>query len=292
MTARAFHVRLFLAGLALVLVAGAERAATQDGAKTIFVSVIDEKGKPVTDMTATDFAIREDNVDREVVSVKKSEQPMAIALMIDTSTGTQDFVQDIRAAATAFITQIHAGSPESEIALWEFGQASIEIEGFTDDSEKLLKQAARLFPKQRASSVLLEGLLDTSRALARQKTPRRAIAVINIEPSTEVSSQQPNRVLQAFVEARTQFWAVSIQKGALENAQRDVVLNRFVQVGGGRREYVVTQSAAPPLMADYANAMVNQYEVTYTRPSGKPQVVMVGTARSGVKLIAGIAAPQ
>lgn len=292
MTARALHIRLSVAGLALVLVAGAEPVATQDNAKTIFVSVVDGNGKPVTDMTAADFAIREDNVDREVVSVKKSEQPMAIALMIDTSTGTEEYVQDIRAGAAAFIRQIHAGSPESRIALWEFGQASLEIEGFTNDSEKLLKQAARLFPKQRASSVLLEGLHDTSRALARQNTPRRAIVVINIEPSREVSSQQPNRVLQAFVEARTQFWAVSIQKGSLDNAPRDVVLNRFVQVGGGRREFIVTQAATAPLLTEYANAMVNQYEVTYTRPSGTPQIVMVGTARSGVKLLAGIAAPQ
>lgn len=292
MTARAFHVRLFFAGLALVLVAGAERAATQDGNKTIFVSVVDEKGKPVTDMTTADFAIREDSVDREVVSAKKTATPVAVALLVDTTTAAQDFVQDIRAGLTGFIDVMQKESPDSPISLWEFGQAAIQIKDFTTDHEALQKEAARVYPKQRASSVLLEALHETSQALARQKTPRRAIIIVNVEPSKEVSSQQPNRVLQSFLESRSQAWVVSVQKGSLENPSRDVVLNRFVQVGGGRREVVYTDNAIEVLLRDYASSLANQYEVTYMRPSGKPQIVQVGARRDGVKVLAGIAAPQ
>ena len=292
MTARALHVRLFLAALALVLVAGAERVATQDGNKTIYVSVVDEKGKPVTDMTTADFAIREDTVDREVVSAKKTATPVAVALLVDTTTAAQDFVQDIRSGLQGFIEVMQKESPESPISLWEFGQAAIQIKDFTTDFESLQKDAARVYPKQRASSVLLEALHETSRALARQKTPRRAMVIINVEPSKEVSSQQPNRVLQSFIESRSQAWIVSVQKGALENPSRDVVLNRFAQVGGGRREIVYTDNAVEVLLRDYAASLANQYEVTYTRPSGKPQIVQVGTRRPGTKAIAGIAAPQ
>lgn len=292
MTARAIHVRLFLAGLALVLVAGAERAAMQDNAKTIYVSVVDGKGKPVTDMTTADFAIREDTQDREVISAKKTATPVAVALLIDTTTEAQVFIQDIRAGLKGFLEVMQKESPESPISLWEFGQAAIRIKDFTTDHDSLQKEAARVYPKQRAASVLLEALYDTTQALARQKTPRRAIIIVNVEPSKEVSSQQPQRVLTSLVSSRSQVWAVSVQKGALENPSRDVVLNRFVQVGGGRREVVFTDNAVEALLRDYAASLANQYEVTYVRPSGKAQIVQVGARRDGVKVLAGIAAPQ
>jgi hypothetical protein len=141
--------------------------------------------------------------------------------------------------------------------------------------------------------VLLEALYDTTQALARRKTPRRAIVIVNVEPSKEVSAQGiAQKVLNSLIASRSQVWAVSVQKGALENAQRDVVLNRFVQVGGGRREVVFTDNAVEVLLRDFASSLVNQYEVTYARPSGKAQVVQVGARRDGVKVLSGIVAPQ
>jgi len=292
MNARALHVRLFVAGFGLVLLAGAEPAATQGASRTIFVSVVDGNGKPVTDMTVADFAIREDQVDREVLSAKKSEQPMAIALLVDTTTEAEEYVNDIRNGVKAFVQQILAANPKSEIALWEFGQAAIPIKGFTSSLADLEKEASRIFPKPRASSVLLEGIHEVSNELARQKTPRRAMVIVNVEPSNEISSQEPMRVQQALIRSRAQMWAVSVQKGNLKNPQRDVVLNRLAQIAGGRREFILTQSAISTWLTQYADALANQYEVTYNRPSGKPQIVQVGARRDGVKVIAGIAAPQ
>lgn len=285
-------LRLFVAGLGLAIFAGAELVARQGANKTIFVSVVDAKGKPVTDMTTPDFAVREDTVDREVVSVKKASDPVAVALLVDTTTEAQTFVQDIRAGLKGFIEVMQKESPQSEISLWEFGQAAIMIKDFTTDHEALQKEAARVYPKQRAASVLLEGLNDAFTALGRRKTPRRATIIINVEPSKEVSSQQPQKVLNALMASRSQVWAVSVQKGALENPSRDVVLNRFVQVGGGRREVVFTDNAVEVLLRDYASSLAHQYEVTYVRPSGKAQVVQVGARREGVKTLAGIVAPQ
>ncbi|MEX2271140.1 MAG: VWA domain-containing protein [Vicinamibacterales bacterium] len=292
MTARAHRRLVPLSCLALIVSLGAVAVGTQAAQKTIFVSVIDDKGKPVTDMTAADFAIREDNIDREIVSVKKSEQPLAIVLLIDTTTEAQVFIQDIRAGLKAFVETIAKESPQSQMALWEFGQAAVEIKDFTSDHQEFLKATARVYPKQRAASVLLEALDATTRALARQKTPRRAIVIVNVEPSKEVSSQQPQRVLTSLIASRSQVWAVSVQKGSLENPARDIVLNRFVQVGGGRREVVFTDNAVEVLMRDYASSLAHQYEVTYARPSGTPQIVQVGARRDGVKVLAGIAAPQ
>ena len=290
MTVRALRLGLLAAVSCSALAAAT--APSQENQKTVFVSVVDEKGKPVTGMTAADFAIREDTTDREVVAVKKTDTPVSVIVLVDTTTEAQGFIQDIRAGVKGFLDVMQKESPGAEIALWEFGQASIPIKDFTTDFEALQKEAGRIYPKQRAASVLLEALGDTTQALSRRKTPRRAIVIVNVEPSKEVSSQQPQAVLNSLIRSRSQVWAVSVQRGALENAQRDVVLNRFVQVGGGRREVVFTDNAVEVLLRDYASSIANQYEVTYVRPSGKAQVVQVGAKRDGVKVLAGIVAPQ
>lgn len=291
MTVRALRLGLLAAVSCSALAAAT--APSQENRKTVFVSVVDEKGKPVTDMAATDFAIREDTTDREVVAVKKTETPVSVALLVDTTTEAQVFIQDIRAGLKGFLEVLQKESPGSEVGIWEFGQAAIRIKDFSTDYESLQKEAARVYPKQRAASVLLEALGETTEALARRKTPRRAIVIVNVEPSKEVSAQGiAQKVLNSLIASRSQVWAVSVQKGSLENPSRDLVLNRFVQVGGGRREVVFTDNAVEVLLRDYAASLAHQYEVTYVRPSGKAQIVQVGARRDGVKVLAGIAAPQ
>ena len=73
--------------LALLLTSGASPVGTQGNNKSIFVSVLDADGNPVTGMTAADFAIREDNVDRKIVDVKPASQPIYVARVSPVSPG-------------------------------------------------------------------------------------------------------------------------------------------------------------------------------------------------------------
>ena len=85
---------------------------------------------------------------------------------------------------------------------------------------------------------------------------------------------------------------MSIQKGALKNAQRDVVLNAFTKNTGGDRQFIVGQSAIATHLKNFADALTSQYEATYKRPATKAQAVQIGVTRPGVKLHASGFAPQ
>jgi hypothetical protein len=294
MTARALYARLLIvAGLAFALTAGASAARTQGDDKTIFVSVLDAtSGAPITDMTTADFAIREDGQDRQVVSARLSTQPLHIVMLADTSRDAEDYIHDIRTGFKSFIKDVLAKNPESQIAIWEFGQAAMQIKGFTSDPLALDKEAAKLFPKPRAPSVLLEALGETSEELSKRSGPRRAIVSLNIEPGDEQSRQEPKKVNASLMKSRAQLWALSVQKGTMKNAQRDVVLNTFIRNAGGLREYIVAQSAIEGYMRRYAAALTSQYELTYKRPSGRAQVVQTGAMRNNVKIITSIVPPQ
>ena len=283
---------VFAACLALALTAGADAARTLPAEVSIFASVIDPAGNAITDLTTADFAIREDDADREVVSARLATQPMNVALLIDTSTAAEVFVQEMRVGFKTFIQTALASSPQSQLSLWEYGQAAVRIENFTSDAEKLGRTAGRLFTKPRSGSVLLEALFDASQSLAGRPSPRRAIVAVNIEPGDEQSRREPPQVNESLIFSRSQLWLVSVQKGQLAAEKRDLALNALVRNAGGRREFIVAASAIEGYMRQYAAALASQYEITYRRPSRSAKIVQTGVRREGARVIAGLAAPQ
>ena len=129
----------------------------------------------------------------------------------------------------------------------EFGQAAVTVVPFTTSGPDLEKGINRLSGKPRSASVLLEAINAASNNLAKRPSPRRAIVSLNIEPGDEQSREDPKRIVESLRKSVAQLWCVSIQKGALKNPQRDVVLNVFTKNTGGDREFIVGQSAIATL---------------------------------------------
>jgi hypothetical protein len=215
-----------------------------------------------------------------------------VVLLADTSSAVEDMLRDLRVSLTAFVRQVHAVSPEAQISLMEFGQAAVTVVPFTTSDQDLEKGINTLVGKPRTASVLLEAINAASNTLAKRPSPRRAIVALNVEPSDERSQEQPKRIIESLRRSVAQLWCVSIQKGALKNASRDVVLNDFTKNTGGDRQFIVGQSAIETWLKRYADALTAQYEATYKRPASKAQQVQIGTTRKGVRLHASGFAPQ
>lgn len=299
-----------LAGLlGLALLSMPALTATEQDEKILFLSAVDKDGKSVTDLTTPEIAILEDSADeREVISVKKSTQPLAIVMLADTTkqaggtgmmssqtsqTGAAELIRDIRVSVAAFMKDIITASPESQMMLMEFGQAAVPVTKMTSDLAELEKGVTRLFPKPGAASVLLEAIIEASKELSKTRTPRRAIVALNIEPGDEQSRQNIRQLHEGLVKAHSTIWAVSLQVGTNKNQARGLVLEKLTGDHGGRREFIQSQSALELVMKNFAANLLNQYEVTYRRPAGaKPQLVRVGVRREGLKLHASLIPPQ
>jgi hypothetical protein len=304
MTARAFSVRVLLPGVLVLLCVPATTVRTQGGVdKSLFLSVLDEAGKPVKDMVADDILIREDGVDRQVVAVTPARQAISVAVLVDTAQGKrvtdaygtpEDYVRDIRNAVGAFAKQLLGQSPNAVVSLTEFGQAAITMVPFTSNPVEYEKGVNRLVAKSGVGSVLLEALAQANNDLLKQPSTRRAIVSLNLEPSDEQSREDPKSIKEAFRKSGAQLWAVSVQRGTLKVSTRDLVLNDFAKESGGQRDHIVGISAIEGILKGYADALTYQYEVVYKRPeSNKPtKVIQVGTPRQGVKLHASGFAPK
>jgi len=311
MHARWFHLRV----LPTLVVVSATLALTspnltgwEQDEKILYLSALDAKGNAVADLKATDVLVREDNQDREVVSVKVSTQPLQIVLLADTTkeagdtgmmsrqdttAGAAELIRDIRVALTAFSQDIMAASPGSKIEVMEFGQAAVPVAKLTSNLADIEKGINRLFPKPNADSVLLEAIVEASKTLDKAKATRPVITVLNIEPSNEQSRQEPQKMVEELQKSHAQLWAVSLQKTQSTNERRGVVLGTLTKNTGGRRESIVGQAALENLFKQFAANLLGQYEVTYRRPAGtKAQFVQVGVMRNDLKLFANVFAPK
>ena len=295
---RHWSVCAAIAMLAASAVSGAAQRGLQ---KSIFVGVLDENGKPLTDLAINEFAIREDNADRQIVAVKPPSQPISVAVLIDTAQGkrvtdaygtAEEYTRDLRVAASAFAKRLLTQSPNAEVSLMEFGQAAIVMVPFTPNPMEFEKGVNRLVVRPDVGSVLFEALAQANSDLGKRPSSRRAIVSLNLEPSDEQSREEPNKVKAGFGISLAQLWAVSVQRGGLKNSKRDLVLNDFAKYSGGKRDFVVGISAVENIMKGYADALAAQYEIVYERPENAKniKVVQVGTTRG--KIHASGFAPQ
>lgn len=118
-----FAVVLFLlAGLAGPAVAQSpsptpvDREATADAAPDVVridtilvnipVTVMNRQGKYVPNLRLEDFHVYEDGAEQRISFFAEVEKPIVVALLLDTSASTRYRLEDIKAAANAFIDQL------------------------------------------------------------------------------------------------------------------------------------------------------------------------------------------
>ena len=304
MNARPVYLPVVLVLLLVPAVAIQLSARVQAGVdKSLFISVLDADGKPVKDIVADEILIREDSVDRQVVAVKPASQPISVAVLVDTAQGArvtdaygtpEEYVRDLRVGVGGFAKKLLGQSPNASVSLMEFGQAAITMVKYTSDPAEFAKGVDRIVSRPGVGSVLGEALEAANKDLIGRPGGRKAIVSLNLEPSNEQGFDNANQIKEAFRKSGAQLWSVSVQRGGLKNSKRDVVLNDFAKLTGGKRNFIVAISAVEDILKGYADALTYQYEVVYKRPESNKEtkVTQVGTPRQGVKLHASGFAPK
>ncbi len=73
---------------------------------SIPVSVMDRDGRYIFDLKQEDFRIYENGVEQQISHFSSVEQPFSVLLLMDSSSSTLSYLDQIREAAAAFITQL------------------------------------------------------------------------------------------------------------------------------------------------------------------------------------------
>jgi VWFA-related protein len=97
---------------------------------TIPVSVCDRNGLYIPNLNQTNFKIFEEGKEQEIAYFGTSDKPFTVVLLLDTSPSTEYKIDEIRAAAVAFVDQL---KPQDRVIVIEFdGNVHVLTEATTD----------------------------------------------------------------------------------------------------------------------------------------------------------------
>jgi Ca-activated chloride channel homolog len=107
---------------------------------SIPVSVYERSGIYVGDLGQSDFKIFEDGKEQEIAYFGTSDQPFSVILLIDTSPSTSFKIEEIQAAAIAFVDQL---KPADKVMVISFSLGVNVLTDFTTDRQKIYKAIRR-----------------------------------------------------------------------------------------------------------------------------------------------------
>jgi Ca-activated chloride channel homolog len=97
------------------------------------VVVTDKIGRRVTDLKKEDFQVFEDGVQQEIAGFAATDEPINVALMLDTSGSAEMELAKIQNASIAFVNQLH---PDDEVAVLSFADDVTLQQDFTIDRDR------------------------------------------------------------------------------------------------------------------------------------------------------------
>jgi Ca-activated chloride channel homolog len=103
---------------------------------TIPVSVFDRHGLYIPGLRQSEFKIFEDGVEQDIAYFATTDQPITVALVLDVSLSTQYRIEEIRRAASAFVTKLR---PEDTVIVIKFDSGVDVLAKATRDREKIYR---------------------------------------------------------------------------------------------------------------------------------------------------------
>lgn len=243
--------------------------------RTIFVSVTDKDGRPVDDLTADDFEIKEGGRTVTVDSAAPASDEIQMALIVDDN-GTGLF----RSPLARFVQRMdgHALMSLSSV----IGQ-TMKIVDYTSNTAAVMQGIARLNarPGTPDGGQLLEGISEAALELRKREAARPVIIALTVggeEHSTATSSH----VLDQLRKSGAALHVFSVERSALRSTvnattpkdllQENMHLNRVLGDGpkqsGGRHQSIVASTGFLMSLQNLATELLGQYRVVYRLAPG------------------------
>jgi Ca-activated chloride channel homolog len=141
----------------------------------ILTNVLDKNRRPVTDLPKEAFQLYEEGVPQKIERFEaETNQPLDLALMLDTSLSATKELKFEGEAAAHFIRQVVR--PGDRLALFEFSDNVTQLAEFTDQVPILQAAARRLNPG--AGTSLYDAVALGGLALEKRPEGRRRVVVV------------------------------------------------------------------------------------------------------------------
>jgi Ca-activated chloride channel family protein len=239
------------------------------------VSVTEGSGRYVTDLTTDDFNVFEDGVKQDVTFFNRTNLPIALAMLLDTSASMESKLPTAQEAAVGFARRLR----EQDLAeVIDFDSRVVVLQSFTNGSAEL-EQAIHKTSAGGSTSLynaIYIALKDLKKVVAKNTEEIRRQAIVVLSDGEDTSSLLPfEEVLDLAKRSETAIYAIGLRspdgpgtttKGFKE---AEFVLRQFAQETGGRAFFPTQIADLSNIYGQISDELSSQYTVGYTSKNGR-----------------------
>lgn len=222
----------------------------------IFVSVVDRNGHTQTKLDRSQFRIMDESAEGKIIEFGKAfDQPISIALLLDSSASMMYSLEHAAKAASEFVER--ALKPGDRCSITAIQDVPRRKQALTDDHAAVAKALNNITPNGRTA--LYDAVASAIRELRNEKN-RRAIVVLS-DGSDTASNFTYEEIQQLAREAAIPIYFIAYEGG--ENIARQ--LDRLRYLAGETGGFVAT-ATQQNLMAKYneiENDLRAQFAILY-----------------------------
>ena len=257
------------------------------------VTVRDESGRLINDLTRTDFRVYEDNTLQPLSDLALRQVPVDVVLMVDASSSVANNLDDFRRAAQGFAARLQA---DDRISLIKFDDRIELLQDWTKSRFQLQRALNRIEPgmftrfndalllaskeqfgtntKSRRAVIVLSDGIDNGRGTSTLEAALQALiraqVVVYIVSNTEISRASKRAELDTLLngnDAAVRFNQLRIEDlrlGLKVLDQSEENLAQLAQATGGRLYRPKTFDALESTYAEVADELRHQYALYFT----------------------------
>jgi VWFA-related protein len=273
--------------LAVLLVGQASTAAAAGTEiRALSVTLVDDKGQEVTDVSVADVALVENGVHRDIASFARDLRPLTAAILVDSSAAvSSSYRLNVVEAVVGLVARLPEGARYS---IWTTGDRPTKLLDYTDDRGAAGAALRRVAPQggNYTLDALAEASVDLAK-LAREGDRRAVVAVTGLGP--EFSYRDKQRAAEEAEGRADLFLSVQIDAGDGDFDTRtrlSYALERLATASGGRADQVLSYMALDSALKKLSTYVSSAFRLRYaTVPELKKRKLELRVARPGTKVV-------
>ena len=232
------------------------------------VTVDDGSGRFVTNLDGDSFSVFEDGIKQQVTFFNRSNLPIALSVLLDTSASMEDKLQTAQDAAVGFVKKLR---PQDFGQVIDFDSRVLIAQPFTS-SVPDLEQAIRKTSAGGSTSLhnaIYISLKELKKIQARSADDVRRQAIVVLSDGEDTSSLVGfDEVLELAKRSETAIYAIGLRGRTTDHVrgsfnEADFVLRQLSQETGGRVFFARTATELSGIYEQISEELSSQYMLGY-----------------------------
>jgi Ca-activated chloride channel homolog len=272
MTRPSLALGLLLAAAAATALGAQQRIRSGVELVSLNVTATDGQGKYVTDLGEDDFEVYEDGAKQKLTFFSKTQQPISLALLLDTSASMDERMGIAQEAAIGFAKQLHK---DDQAEVIDFDSQVRVLSPFTNDAAALEKAIRATTPNGSTSlyNALYIALKELKKSKTAGSTDIRRQAIVLLSDGDDTSSLiEFDQVLDLAKRSEVVIYSIGLRQGEIarrEFKEAEFVLKQLSTETGGRAFFPTDARELAKIYQGIWDELSSQYAIAYSSANPK-----------------------